>query len=404
MASNLQTHTITAFYESRPDADAAAAKLRQSGVPATDVIVSPDDARDDAAFSGDAASTRTKTGFWASLEDMFGGTEDHHVYAEGLRRGHVLLTASVTDAQLDRAIAILEEHGSIDLDQHEESWRNEGWTSASTRSTAGIGTAEVVGDAMALGLTNTGPTTRVADTRTVVAETPVSTPVSVATSTTPVVAQPATNVGRGADDVLQVVEERLDVGKRAVSRGKVRLHSYVVENQVSEDVNLRDETVTVDRRVVDRPVAALGADAFQERTIEMEEFDEEAVVAKTAHVVEEIGIRKDVTDRVETVRDTVRSTKVDVEDTRTQTGTAGARGIVEGSDGGRIVEHMEVYASDGTKVGTVDHMDGPDRIKLAKSTSPDGQHHLVPMTWVDHVDQHVHLNRTVAEMKASPSV
>ncbi|WP_237482397.1 DUF2171 domain-containing protein [Lichenibacterium dinghuense] len=62
---------------------------------------------------------------------------------------------------------------------------------------------------------------------------------------------------------------------------------------------------------------------------------------------------------------------------------------------------MEVYASDGTKVGTVDHMDGPDRFKLAKSTSPDGQHHFVPLSWVDHVDRHVHLNRTLAEMRNS---
>ncbi|WP_237482454.1 DUF2171 domain-containing protein [Lichenibacterium dinghuense] len=61
---------------------------------------------------------------------------------------------------------------------------------------------------------------------------------------------------------------------------------------------------------------------------------------------------------------------------------------------------MEVYASDGTKVGTVDHMDGPDRFKLARSTSPDGQHHFVPLTWVDHVDRHVHLNKTVSEMKS----
>lgn len=66
----------------------------------------------------------------------------------------------------------------------------------------------------------------------------------------------------------------------------------------------------------------------------------------------------------------------------------------------RIVPHMQVIAADGTPIGTVDHLDGPDRIKLAKSTSPDGQHHFVPLTWVDHVDAHVHLNRSLAEIKA----
>ncbi len=140
-------------------------------------------------------------------------------------------------------------------------------------------------------------------------------------------------VGRGSEDVLQVVEERLNVGKRAVSRGKVRLHSYVVESAVSEDVTLRDETVTIDRHAVDRPVAALGADAFQERTIELEEIDEEAVVSKTARVVEEIGIRKDVSDRTETVRDTVRSTKVDVEDGRTVGTAATVAGYIRHAPG-----------------------------------------------------------------------
>ena len=73
------------------------------------------------------------------------------------------------------------------------------------------------------------------------------------------------------------------------------------------------------------------------------------------------------------------------------------------ADTSRIVEHMEVISSDGQRIGTVDHLDGPDRIKLAKSTSPDGQHHYVPLTWVDHIDQHVHLKRSLADIRASAS-
>ncbi|MGC2785633.1 MAG: DUF2171 domain-containing protein [Roseiarcus sp.] len=62
---------------------------------------------------------------------------------------------------------------------------------------------------------------------------------------------------------------------------------------------------------------------------------------------------------------------------------------------------MDVVASDGVRIGTVDHLDGPDRIKLAKSTSPDGQHHYLPVAWIDHVDRHVHLSKTSAEAKAA---
>jgi hypothetical protein len=62
----------------------------------------------------------------------------------------------------------------------------------------------------------------------------------------------------------------------------------------------------------------------------------------------------------------------------------------------RIAEHMDVIASDGMKIGTVDHLDG-DQIKLTKSASPDGMHHFIPLTDIDHVDAHVHLSTSAAE-------
>ncbi len=57
-----------------------------------------------------------------------------------------------------------------------------------------------------------------------------------------------------------------------------------------------------------------------------------------------------------------------------------------------IREHMEVYASCGTKVGKVDHVLGSN-IKLTKNDSPDGKHHVIPTSWVAKVHDHVHLNK-----------
>ena len=377
----MSKQTITALFDTRAHADEAAAQLRQAGVPAADVIVSPETARDDDAAGAPSAE---KKGFWASLEDMFGGTEDHDTYAEGLRRGGTLLTAHVEDAQVDRAVDILEQHGSVDLDERETSWRSEGWTAGS--SAAALATPAV--DAGAMGLATT------ASAVPVTTETRTATPVAA-----PVAAIPArTAPAAGQDGVLQVVEERLAVGKRAVSRGKVRLHSYVVEKAVSEDVTLRDETVTIDRRPVDRAVAALGADAFLERTIEAEEIDEEAVVSKSARVVEEIGIRKDAVDRVETVRDSVRSTKVDVEDART-VGTAAKVGLM-GDLGSRLAADMEVVGSDGQHVGVIDHVEG-DTIKLKKNdVSAGGRHHLILVSSVGSVDAKVMLKTTAKDAMA----
>ena len=57
-----------------------------------------------------------------------------------------------------------------------------------------------------------------------------------------------------------------------------------------------------------------------------------------------------------------------------------------------IREHMEVVGSDGKHVGRVDHVKG-DQIELAKlDLATMGKHRLVPMSWVDFVDEKVHLS------------
>jgi hypothetical protein len=68
---------------------------------------------------------------------------------------------------------------------------------------------------------------------------------------------------------------------------------------------------------------------------------------------------------------------------------------------GDIKEHMEVLGSDGQHVGTVDYLEGSSTIKLTKSDpKAGGQHHLIPTDWVDHVDQHVHLNKSSKDVQA----
>ena len=64
-----------------------------------------------------------------------------------------------------------------------------------------------------------------------------------------------------------------------------------------------------------------------------------------------------------------------------------------------IKEHQEVYASCGTKIGKVDHVEG-DKIKLTKNDSPDGVHHLIPLSWVAKVHDHIHLNKDHREVQA----
>jgi stress response protein YsnF len=91
----------------------------------------------------------------------------------------------------------------------------------------------------------------------------------------------------------------------------VRVHSYIVETPVEEQVRLREERVHVERRPANSPGIA-GEELFRERVIEAEERSEEAVVAKEARVTGEVVVNKETTERTETIRDTVRRTEVEV--------------------------------------------------------------------------------------------
>lgn len=64
-----------------------------------------------------------------------------------------------------------------------------------------------------------------------------------------------------------------------------------------------------------------------------------------------------------------------------------------------IREHMPVIGADGQHVGTVDHVQG-DHIKLTKNDpAANGQHHLIPTSWIDHIDEHVHLNKSSQDVQ-----
>ena len=63
-----------------------------------------------------------------------------------------------------------------------------------------------------------------------------------------------------------------------------------------------------------------------------------------------------------------------------------------------IAAHMEVLGSDGKHVGTVDHLEGEDMIKLTRQDSPHGHHHFIPVDWVSDVSDTVRLGKTSDEV------
>jgi uncharacterized protein (TIGR02271 family) len=238
----------------------------------------------------DQSSTSSGQGS-SDLDNIAMPHEDRHAYGEGLRRGGFMLCAEVDeDEDADRVVSVLEQTSSVDLDERQDSWRNEGWTGYQGASASAGMAGQSAMDSGAM----TG----------------------------------------GRDNLVQeeripIVEEQLRVGKREVNRGGARVRSYVEEVPVDESISLREEHVDIERRPVDQPLASADLDKgalFQDRTIELTETAEEAVVGKEARVVEEVVVSKSATEHTEQVHDTVRRTHVDVDEGLTGTDRTRADG------------------------------------------------------------------------------
>lgn len=122
--------TLTAFFDSRSEAESAIAKLTAAGI--ADVRLMPGNEAD-----GEGAHAAANgSSFWSLLEDWLFPDEDRDVYAEGLRRGGFLVSASVDESSHDTAHGILDDEGSIDLDERADLWRKEGWTTGGGQQAA----------------------------------------------------------------------------------------------------------------------------------------------------------------------------------------------------------------------------------------------------------------------------
>lgn len=279
------TLSVSAMFDSQAEAQRAVERLSQAGI--TSERIRQVAGGSDTASRAGTVEERNK-GFWDGLEDFFFPDEDRYSYAEGLSRGGYLVTVTgLSGADYETALDILDDEGSINLEEREESWRSEGWSdyqSSSYGASAG-GLRGRAGSMTDNSLTDASDASMDASDY------------------------------QSDDASIPVVEERIRIGKRETAHGRVRVRAYTVEEPVRESVDLREERVEVERRPVDRPLTDADA-AFQDRTIEAEEYREEAVVQKEARVVEEIELRKTSETHRETVSDTVRRTEVEIEDDR----------------------------------------------------------------------------------------
>lgn len=253
---------LVGMFDTEATAMAAKGKLLAAGFAASALQMTGGSPSDTTPMATTTTAPHHEGAISRFFENLFGADDDdadldqhRSTYTEAFRRGSYGLSVQTTsEAEMDKAEQILNAAGAIDVDERSEEWRKDGWTGAA----AGTGAAQ--------------PTQK-----------------------------------------LQEVQEQLEVGKRAVARGGVRVFTRMTEVPVEESVTLREERADIKRTVVDRVASAADLAAFKEGSIEIREMGEEAVVSKTARVTGEVEVGKTATEREETVRDTVRQTKVEVE-------------------------------------------------------------------------------------------
>lgn len=218
-----------------------------------------------AGLAANGSYSSTGEGIGQKISNFFhgltgGDDEVHQHYAEGVNAGGALVGVTCDDDEASEVAALLKQHGAREVEG---------------RTAGGANTSRAAYDA----------------------------------------------TGAAGQTAIPIVEEQLAVGKREVDRGGVRVYSHVIEKPVTEDVTLRDEKILVERRPVNRVATAADFNMGQGSTIELKATGEEAVVGKTARVVEEVLVGKASTSRTEVIHDSVRKTEVEVEQIPEQAAT-----------------------------------------------------------------------------------
>ncbi|MBU6123361.1 YsnF/AvaK domain-containing protein [Hymenobacter siberiensis] len=257
----MKNQTVIGIFNTATEAKQAVQELKSAGFELDFVDVSQassSDAGSNNSSTNGKAAGRTSDNVGGFFSSLFGSNSDEaHTYAEVTRSGNSLVTAQVDTAEQARKAAdILDNAGAIDVDSK----------------------------AIEYGVKNSYTAGRDGSKR-----------------------------DQADGMTAKVIEEKLNVGKRTEQTGGVRLRSRIVEKPVEASVRLREEHVTVQRTPVNRPATDADFKTFKEGDVTVTESAERAVVAKQARVVEEVSLGKRVTEREETVRETVRNTEVDVE-------------------------------------------------------------------------------------------
>jgi uncharacterized protein (TIGR02271 family) len=262
--------TLVAVFDTPAHADAAVKALKAAGFAESDISI-VDQARLKAGGSTVPKGVK-EAGLWQRL---FGGDVYQHeasIYGQTVEEGGVVLSVRVPETEVAHATAVLDIHHPVDV--HDRA------------VTTGI-----------------APAARVDAIEKKLDAVPLADMQKVGVSPKLAAAQP---------ELLRLAEEQLQVGKEMAETGRTRVRRFVTEREAAADVTLHEEHADVLRKAISDP-KYVGDIDWADKTIEVVETAEHALVNKTARIVEEVSLRKIGADHIETIRDKIRRQQVEIE-------------------------------------------------------------------------------------------
>jgi len=288
--------TVVGFFDDAADAQQAVEQLVSNGFDRSQIDISSGTGSGTASTSGHHDHDH-ENGITRFFKNLFGDNdEDADRYSRvGMRSNSIVTVHAQSSDEAERAADLLDDYGAINVNERASQYETTGSTTDYDRTT--------MSDRDRTADSDYNRNTAYSDTDT--NRSNISDTSNFNTSD---------RDKSDRDQTINRIEENLDVSKRTVERGGVRVRSRIVEKPVEENIRLREERINVERNPVDREASRAELENFEERDIELTERAEVPVVNKEARVVEEIRVTKDVDERNETIRDTVRRTEVDIDD------------------------------------------------------------------------------------------
>jgi len=277
-------YTVVGIFDDKAEARRAMEELVSNGFVKESIDLSEANYADDVNAASSTTTNTQTTGDSVSnfFSNLFGDEAQARSYTDVARDADAILTVQVDSQERAQQVAtIFDRNGAIDVDNRAAQYNQQQFTG--TESHGAVGTER----------NTTG------------------------------------------EAVIPVIEEELQVGKRQVEQGGVRVRSRVIEKPVEEHLRLRQERVVVNRRPVNRAVTDADTANFKEGDFTITERGEEAVVSKQARVVEEVAVGKQVEERDQVVRDTLKRTDVDVQQIDTANRTSGTVTDIDTDDTAR---------------------------------------------------------------------